>query len=104
MHVVVSTSLQTSYSRLRPTPGTLPACPEILTISVPAWLMPCLRFLDFHQKCLAFLGMCVGVCGGVCQEIRGCPRIFSRVLCNSPEPLMYGEANLIDLLSIDGQR
>jgi hypothetical protein len=39
MHVVVSTNLQTRNSRLNSAPGTEPAWPEILTISVDAWLI-----------------------------------------------------------------
>src|SRR5438128_1350727 len=39
MHVVVSISLQTSYSRITPAPGTGPAWPEILRTSSVAWLI-----------------------------------------------------------------
>src|SRR5260370_42251454 len=39
MQVVVSLSLQTCSARFTPSPGTGPACPEILTISSVAWLI-----------------------------------------------------------------
>src|SRR5271156_6939594 len=99
MHVVVSTSLQTWNSRFSPAPGTVPACPEIRTISVAAWLIVrSLRLLDLHQEPLRFRGVRIriGHCGR--QQIGRRPRISSFVFVDSAESLMYRQADLVNLL------
>src|SRR5277367_3681037 len=102
MHVVVSTSLQTWNSRLTSTPGAAPTCPEILIISVEAWLIVrSLCLLDFHEEAFGFGSMRVGIGNSGRQQIGRRPGISSFVFVNPAEALMDGQTNLVDLFAVN---
>src|ERR1700722_2508531 len=105
MQVVVSTSLQTWNSRFTPAPATEPAWPEILTISVAAWLIVrSLGLFNLHEEPLGLRGVGVRVSNGGRQQICRSARIAIFILLNAAETLMNRQANLIDLLAVNDHR
>src|SRR5271170_6423285 len=105
MQVVVSTNLATRNSRFSPAPGTVPACPEILTISVAAWLIVLsLRLFDLNQEALGFGGVRVRIGHRGRQQIRRSARVSSGIFLNSAEALVNRQSNLVNLLAVNYHR
>src|SRR5216684_1222505 len=104
MHVVVSMSLQAVNPRWASSPGTLPACPDIFWMRSVAWLIEFLRFLQLHEKALEFRCVSVGIKYRRRQQIHQRPRVLAFVLGDAPITLMNGNADLVDLLSVDHHR
>src|SRR5713101_6455398 len=104
MHVVVSMSLQTVGSRWVSSPGTLPACPDIFWMRSVAWLIESLRFLQLHEEALEFRRVSVGIKYRRRQQIHQRPRILVFILLDATIALMNGNADLIDLFSVDRHR
>src|ERR1700689_2793023 len=105
MQVVVSTSLQTWNSRFTPAPATEPAWPEILTISVAAWLIVrSLGLFNLHEKPLGFRGVGVRVGDGGRQQICRRARVAVFIFLDAAETLINRQANLVGLLAVDHYR
>src|SRR6266436_2787258 len=104
MHVVVSMSLQAVNARCVSSPGTLPACPDIFWMRSVAWLIESLRFLQLHEEALEFRCVRVGIKYRRRQQICQRPRVLALILGDSPISLMDGNADLIDLFSVDRHR
>src|SRR5947199_7517657 len=105
MQVVVSISLATSNSRLRPTPGTGPGWAEIRRISRLAWLVAVISgLLDFHQEALELGRVGVGIENGGRQPVDQGFRVPLLVLLDAAEALMDRDADLVDLLAVDHHR
>src|SRR5271155_1248333 len=101
MQVVVSTSFATRNSRFSPAPGTVPACPEILTISVAAWLMVrSLRLFHLYQEALGFRGVRIRIRHRRRQQICRRPRVSPRIFLDPAESLMNRQSNLVNLLAV----
>src|SRR5688572_25359995 len=102
MQVVVSISLATPNPRFRPSPGTGPAWPEILTISRLAWLIvvpSCLR--DFYEEALVLGRVGVGIEDGRRQPVDQRALVPAFILGNAAVALVDRDTDLVDLPAVD---